>query len=381
MLATHKDVVSVGSGGPSGRTPIVHSAGVSRYVHKLGATAGGAPFPQSPARRSPNSHSKRDKARLTAKRGIAEVAGGGGVPAIALAAYERAAEALARRDPACGLDWEDLAGIGKVESDNGLTWGSLAKVTNSGTLTPPIIGPALDGQNGFPAIPTPDGGVLENDPVWEHAVGPMQFLPSTWLSYSNQALGIEADPQNFFAAAQVAGFYLCADGGNLGTATGLQHAIYSYNHSASYVLLVESWIAYYRHAGTQAILSSGAGLLPLGQGLMLDQAGGSLRRSTSLGSSAAGSPSRATPSGGSRAGSRKSASNSTTTSAPNSTTTSTPGTTSTTAPRVPVTTSTNPTTTTSVVPHVTTTVVPVTLPPVTMTTTTLLGMLGALNRS
>jgi hypothetical protein len=187
-----------------------------------------------------------------------------GIPAVALAAYERAAHILALRDAACGLSWEDLAGIGRIESDNGLTFGSAARVTPAGTLSPPILGPVLDGSGGMPAIPTPDHGVLEHDPVWTRAVGPMQFLPSTWLAYAQDGNGDGvADPQNYYDAALTAGNYLCSNG-DLATASGLRDAIYAYNHSASYVALVEAWIAYYTGTGTQALLAAATGLLPFG---------------------------------------------------------------------------------------------------------------------
>ena len=187
----------------------------------------------------------------------------GGIPSVALAAYEQAASILSGRDPSCNLGWEDLAGIGRVESDNGLTWGAAARVTTDGTLVPPIIGPALDGQDGTPAIPTTDGGVLEHDPVWAHAVGPMQFLPSTWAKYGQDAVGSGTpNPQNFYDAALAAGVYLCDAGGNLATPTGLARAILAYNHSPSYVSLVEDWITAYTRAGAAALLSAGSGLLP-----------------------------------------------------------------------------------------------------------------------
>ncbi|HXY45730.1 MAG TPA: hypothetical protein VEH29_16205, partial [Acidimicrobiales bacterium] len=166
-----------------------------------------------------------------------------GVPAIAMAAYEHAQRVLGVTDPSCHLDWEDVAGIGRVESDNGQTWGAAARVTPNGTLLPPIFGIPLDGLDGTPAMKAPGGG-------WVRAEGPMQFLPATWAEYAEVANGEgRPSPQNFYDAALAAGVFLCANGGNLDKPAGLGAAIFAYNHSAGYERLVESWISFYAQVG------------------------------------------------------------------------------------------------------------------------------------
>ena len=66
------------------------------------------------------------------------------------------------------------------------------------------------------------------------AVGPMQFLPATWAEYHADGDGDgRADVQSLPDAALGAARMLCANGG--GTASGLRGALYSYNHSWSYV--------------------------------------------------------------------------------------------------------------------------------------------------
>ncbi len=191
--------------------------------------------------------------------------GGAAVPAIAVAAYENAARVLARSDRSCHLSWADLAAIGRVESDNGLTWGSAARVSPAGTLTPPILGPLLDGKDGFPAHPTPDHGRLEQGGRWERAVGPMQFLPSTWVEYGKGIVhdGV-ASPQNFWDAALAAGAYLCANGGDLAVRKDFDAAVLAYNHSRAYLGLVSAWERFYAAAGARRLAAATPSLLAVG---------------------------------------------------------------------------------------------------------------------
>jgi hypothetical protein len=100
---------------------------------------------------------------------------------------------------------------------------------------------------GFAAIPDTDHGALDGDPVWDRAVGPMQFIPSTWRRWAADGNhdGI-ADPENVYDAGLAAGRYLCADGRDLSTAGGLQSAILSYNYSDTYLRLVSAWLVAYQ---------------------------------------------------------------------------------------------------------------------------------------
>ncbi|HYZ57319.1 MAG TPA: hypothetical protein VE733_27975, partial [Streptosporangiaceae bacterium] len=152
-----------------------------------------------------------------------------GIPGIMLAAYQRAQQILASQQPGCHLPWWLLAGIGQVESgqaDGGL-------VDAQGTTLVPILGPVLDGTNGTAAIPM--GG------RWERAIGPMQFLPSTWIIW-----GGGGNPNNVYDAALAAGRYLCAGGRNLSSPAQQVAAVFSYNYSDSYVQQVLTWAYAYR---------------------------------------------------------------------------------------------------------------------------------------
>jgi hypothetical protein len=118
-------------------------------------------------------------------------------------------------------------------------------VDGNGTTLGPILGPALDG-NGFAAIPDTDGGRLDGDPVWDRAVGPMQFIPSTWANWSADGNGDHrADPNNVYDASLATARYLCAANRDLGTPQGLNEAIFSYNPATSYRNLVLAWMSTY----------------------------------------------------------------------------------------------------------------------------------------
>jgi membrane-bound lytic murein transglycosylase B len=161
-----------------------------------------------------------------------------GIPRRALAAYISAADEQDKESPSCKLSWEVLAGIGYIESDHARSGGS-ALSSWSGIASPPIYGPLLDGSNGYPAIKDTDSGVLDGNSTYDRAVGPMQFLPSTWREYEESDSGTP-NPQNIDDAALAAGRYLCATGASLATPDGLIAAVYGYNHSFEYVQAVLS---------------------------------------------------------------------------------------------------------------------------------------------
>lgn len=156
-----------------------------------------------------------------------------GIPARALQAYVAAAGAANDAAPACGVGWNTVAAIGFIESGHGNHGGG--SLTATGQASAPIVGPSLNG-DGFAAIADTDAGVLDGDALWDHAVGPMQFIPSTWQQAGRDGNGDgEADPFNIDDAALSAASYLCAHGRDLTTAGGWTDAIYSYNQSDSYV--------------------------------------------------------------------------------------------------------------------------------------------------
>ncbi|MPZ61252.1 MAG: hypothetical protein GEU93_08140 [Propionibacteriales bacterium] len=163
--------------------------------------------------------------------------GVGDIPSAALRAYRNAALVLSKSHPACNLDWTLLAAIGRVESDHGRFAGAV--VDRTGVSHPHIIGVPLDGRGSVAAIRDTDGGHLDGDRAWDRAVGPMQFIPSTW-----DIAGVDGDsdgvrnPHDLDDAALASAVYLCASGGDLSDPADLRRAVYSYNHSMAYVRLV-----------------------------------------------------------------------------------------------------------------------------------------------
>lgn len=154
------------------------------------------------------------------------------VPARALTAYAVAARRADAETPGCRLSWATLAGIGYVESHSGDLGGGLRA---SGVPRSAIYGVPLDGVGPVAAVADSDGGRLDGDTTLDRAVGPMQFLPSSWTRWASDGDADGArDPQDIDDAALTAARYLC-DAGDLGTAEGWTAAVLSYNASTDYL--------------------------------------------------------------------------------------------------------------------------------------------------
>lgn len=187
-----------------------------------------APAPQTRQVRQPHAPSaptKVDPAWVTS------TAAKTGIPAPALRAYANAQLAEQR---GCDVGWTTLAGIGWVESHHGTIGGRT--LGDDGRSSTPVIGPALDGKR-FAAIPaTPESTQWHGDARWDHAVGPLQFIPSTWRTWGADGDGDGvADPNDLDDAALTAARYLCADGHDLSQGSGWADAVFGYNHDQSYV--------------------------------------------------------------------------------------------------------------------------------------------------
>jgi membrane-bound lytic murein transglycosylase B len=168
-----------------------------------------------------------------------------GLPVAAEKAYRRAAALSAESDPGCGLPWTLLAGIGRVESDHGRYGGS--RLGTDGVSQPRIIGVPLNGAGPVAAIRDTDDGRLDRDRVWDRAVGPMQFIPSTWSSAARDGDGDgRRSPHDLDDAAAAAASYLCSGSGSMLDPASQAAAIFRYNPDDYYVALVQAFETGYR---------------------------------------------------------------------------------------------------------------------------------------
>ncbi|MGW3491610.1 C40 family peptidase [Streptomyces sp. NPDC001054] len=171
-----------------------------------------------------------------------------GIPEVMLSAYTSAATRVRDVRPRCsGMRWSVVAGIGKVESNHAVG----RSISTEGDITPRILGVRLNGSGAggnTTSFTDTDHGALDGDTAYDRAVGPMQFLPSTWNGPTGQDGNDDGrkDPHNAFDAALGAAVYLCGTHTvDLSKPAELRKAIYRYNHSDSYVAEVSGHIRAY----------------------------------------------------------------------------------------------------------------------------------------
>ncbi|MGW3125661.1 lytic transglycosylase domain-containing protein [Streptomyces sp. NPDC001123] len=221
-----------------------------------GATGNSPYYTDLPPLNSPNPSASPTASSSSIGTAVSRGAAEAGIPATVLDAYKKAEAELRSSKPGCNLPWQLLAAIGKVES--GQARGG--DVDAEGNTLHRILGPQLDG-NGFALIPDTDGGKYDGNSEYDQAVGPMQFIPSTWAWAGRDGNGDGVkDPNNVYDAALAAGHYLCRNGWDLSVQADMNSAILSYNNSQDYLNLVLSWYEFYRK-GTHSI-PNGTGTLP-----------------------------------------------------------------------------------------------------------------------
>jgi hypothetical protein len=147
---------------------------------------------------------------------------------------------MAAAYPGCGVSWNLLAGIGRIESlhaNGGAT-------DSRGTAVRAIYGPALDGT--LPGNEVIVQSRSADRVMYARAMGPMQFLPGTWSRYASDGDGDgKADVQNLYDSTLAAARYLCSGGLNLRDPSQVMAAILRYNNSVAYARNVLGWAAAY----------------------------------------------------------------------------------------------------------------------------------------
>jgi Transglycosylase SLT domain len=182
--------------------------------------------------------------------------GQSGLPSVAVDAYVRAADRLATEDPSCGIRWTLLAAIGRVESNHGRFGGAMLR--DDGYPTKPIRGIPLDGRPNVALIRDTEGGALDGDTAYDRAVGPMQFIPSTWRSVGVDGNGDgRRDPNNLFDAAYGAARYLCDGDADLRNADARAQAVRRYNNADEYVRVVLNLADMYETGAVQRLPAIG----------------------------------------------------------------------------------------------------------------------------
>jgi membrane-bound lytic murein transglycosylase B len=178
------------------------------------------------------------------------------IPHVAYEAYLSAAERAPEVAEGCALDWAILAGVARVESKHGQMDGAHV-IDADGRVTPPIRGVALDGTGGTKLIPDTDGGALDDDATWDRAMGPFQFIPTSWAQFARDGNGDGiADPDNIHDAALSAVAHLCLrQPGDLASRGELRRALLRYNASGRYADLVLGWIDRYRDRPLNELLA------------------------------------------------------------------------------------------------------------------------------
>ena len=167
------------------------------------------------------------------------------IPEPARRAYMRAAVIMGDVARRCQIPWTLVAAVGRVESDHG-RYGD-AELDSKGVARPYVFGAALDGRGARPRVPDTDNGGLDRDRRWDRAVGPLQFIPSTW-----SVVGVDGDgdgtrsPHDIDDAALAASVYLCADSTHLTRPAHMRRALLRYNGSRPYAALVLAYERIYR---------------------------------------------------------------------------------------------------------------------------------------
>jgi membrane-bound lytic murein transglycosylase B len=231
---------AVGAAAPRFPTPTTALPSVAITPVAVVTAAGSGPAVVAVARRPISLHIAAATVTAPPPTMVVNSSGTLGIPAMALSAYRNAEKMMAGADPGCGISWNLLAGIGRIESGHANGGATDAR----GTAIRPIYGPALDGTLPGNEVIVQSGAAGRIS--YARAMGPMQFLPGTWARYASDGDGDGvADPQNVYDSTLAAARYLCSGGLNLRDQSQVLAAILRYNNSMPYAQNVLGWAAAY----------------------------------------------------------------------------------------------------------------------------------------
>jgi membrane-bound lytic murein transglycosylase B len=181
----------------------------------------------------------------------------GRIPTVAFEAYTAASAASPAVAPGCSVDWTVLAGISQVEARHG-QMDEDHHLAPNGDVIPEVRGAALDGTRGTQPVPDTDRGELDGDSTWDRAMGPLQFIPTTWAELGRDGNGDGvADPDNLYDAALTAAAHLCVrTPGDYSDRAALREALVGYNASGRYADEVLGWIERYRTEPLSEVIES-----------------------------------------------------------------------------------------------------------------------------
>ncbi len=144
-----------------------------------------------------------------APRPLAAPPAGLHIPAKAMAAYRKAQQIMATADPDCGVTWNLLAGIGRIES---------AAV----------------------------GGTTAVRAVHSRSTAPTNFATATWSRFASDGDGDGAfDAKNPFDATLATARHLCSGGTDFRNQSKTLKALLRYNDSMAFAANVLGWAAAY----------------------------------------------------------------------------------------------------------------------------------------
>ena len=171
-------------------------------------------------------------------------------------AYQRAEAVINEADKGCDLPWELIAAIGRVESDHGRFGGNALDDRRASPVPASTASRSTARTTPSGSLDT-DAGQYDDDTRFDRAVGPMQFIPSTW-----SVVGVDGDsdgtrnPQDVDDAALATAVYLCSGDDDLSAEKGQRASVYRYNHSNDYVDLVLSIMQAYMDGDFSAVPTS-----------------------------------------------------------------------------------------------------------------------------